>query len=376
MQPGEGPAHLVPGGEIAARQAPRRGWLPLRASSRRAPSPRTASLIRKWGAWGSIRAVGWKLDELQITHLGTGAARPWRCRRRWPGWGWWYGRTGVPPRRWRGPRHLARSHRTRVSLEHLQLRTQRPSSIQQTAGPAHPCAARGRGRRTHLALEGVDEGSARPVLGMQHPPMAVGGLQGGAEPLVRWRSNSMPSSSSRPTQAGASRTSRATASEVTQSGTGTDRVLAGDWRSCRPWRWSPPRSPPGPSGWRRGGCWSLLRRRTRRLAASSRQVISPAAPLPITTTSHCGARGGWEGSPAVESPQTELTIRRTGSSKGTARGEGFHRREGAGRGRQTKEKPPGCPGGRGGSVRVALPGGWTGRLSGRLPVIDPDRIPH
>ena len=33
----------------------------------------------------------------------------------------------------------------------------------------------------HLPLQGVNQGAAGAVLGMEHPPMAVGGLQGGAE---------------------------------------------------------------------------------------------------------------------------------------------------------------------------------------------------
>ena len=255
-------------------------------SHSRAPSPRTASLIRKWGAPGSIRAVGWN-----CTNSRSRTAAPANQAMATPSPLAWAGLV-VWANRWPPPPQASTTARARNQRRLRPSSTCRPTQLPPST---HSCRA---GMPLRCTRPGR-RSTSRSRASTRAPP-----VRSWAWSTRRWlwaasrvvlrspasRSKAMPSSTSRATQVGASCTSRSTAAGSHRPAPA--RRVSAMWL----WKLSSGRvtaaMPPWAQRLAEGGPSCLLSSSTRRPAGSSRQVINPAAPLPTTTTSHWAAVSG------------------------------------------------------------------------------------
>ena len=256
------------------------------ASQRRAPSPRTASLIRKWGAPGSISAVGWNCTNSRSrTAAPALQAMATPSPLAWAGLVVWANRWPPPPQA--RTTALARSQRSLCPSSTCRP-TQRPASTQSCRAGTPLCCSRPSRRSTSRSRAST---RAPPVRSWACSTLRW--LWAASRVVLSWsasRSKPMPSSSNLATQPGASRTSRSTARRSQRSAPA--RRVSWMWLSKLSSGLITAAIPPWAQRLAEGGPSCLLSSSTRRPAGSSRQVIRPAAPLPTTATSQSAARSG------------------------------------------------------------------------------------
>ena len=173
---GQGPAHLIARCQIAAGQI--RHWTGPGGitESRSFPPHRLAD--QEVGGSGQHQGGGMELHEFQVAHLRAGA--PGHRHPVAAGLG---GVGGV------GEQMAAA---TAGQQHHSSPQPAEPITVQHLQADAATCLhPQLHGQQTlalhqtlsvqNLPLQGVHQRSAGAVLGVQHPPMAVGGLEGGAQ---------------------------------------------------------------------------------------------------------------------------------------------------------------------------------------------------
>ena len=255
------------------------------ASINRAPSPRTASEIRKWGAPGSIRAVGWN-----CTNSRSRIRAPARAAMATPSPLAWAGLV-VLANRWPPPPVASTTARAASQRTCPWSSTCRP---QQRPPSSQSCRAVLAKRRSRPGRRSTSRSRAST----RAPP-----VRSWAWSTRRWlwaasrvvlrslplRSKAMSSCSSRSTQAGAWCTSSATAA-------GSQRPapalrVSSMWLAKLSSGRVTAAMPPWAQRLAERGARSLLSNRMLRPLGSSRQAIRPAAPPPTTTTSQLDCRG-------------------------------------------------------------------------------------